>query len=646
MISGGFMRHALVAIAVAMAGTAAHAQLDTYAAMPSIWDAELSPSGNMLATGCSPRGAREICLYDLEGGGEPSAIPAPDGGRINSFYWVNDTYLVYTISAFREIMTVNGQLEITVSRAASFNIHTRNTALLLDDMPGAFVPGQIASALVDDEEHVALEAMSGRWNYRPNASRLGEAASYETSVFKVSLADGNRDEQILETDAGRFAVLDAHGVPVLEVRIEDDSGTFSIHRASSGNSEPLYSQQFQAEFPVIPGFTDSGRAVAIDIPEVGVRRLDIETGELSDYDLAGTGLTDARLMVDTVSREVIGYRSQGALPEQHFLRSDFTALTEELGTILTEQVIELRSWNQSKTKFVVVGWDVGQPPNYYLLDLQTGGLGLLDTAYNLPEGGAGVRERLTYDNREGQEIEAWLTRPADADGPAPLIVLPHGGPRSHDSGVFDWQAAYYASLGYAVLQPNYRGSTGRGEAFIAAGIGEFGTGMIHDMIDGARHVADRGLAQADYCAIGGSYGGYAALMLALEDPAHVKCAISFGGVTAPFAFIGTQDYSDSLVRYWEQYIGSRFDDRDYRQMISPVDRAAEFSQPLLVMHGDEDTVVPPGQLRLLRRELDGRANTRFIMLDDENHYLDTRTARQAFLRESTDFLAEHFPVDR
>ena len=100
------------------------------------------------------------------------------------------------------------------------------------------------------------------------------------------------------------------------------------------------------------------------------------------------------------------------------------------------------------------------------------------------------------------------------------------------------------------------------------------------------------------------------------------------------------------MRYWERYIGSRFDDRAYRQAISPVDRAGEFSQPLLVMHGDEDTVVPPGQLRLLRRELDGRGDAEFIMLPGENHYLDTQTARTAFLRASRDFLAEHYPADR
>lgn len=636
----------IAAVAMSFASAQAQDQLENYAALPRIWDAELSPDGSMLATGCSPRGTREICLYDLEDGGALSAIPAPDGGRITGFYWVNDTYLIYTISAFREIMTMNGQLEITVARAASFNVRTRETVLLLDDMPGAFVPGQIVSALVDDDEHVALEAMSGRWSDRPNASRLGSDARYETTVFKVSLEDGNRDEQIFETGQNAFVVLDAHGVPVLEVRIEDETGEFGIYRVVDGASQRLYSEVFEAEYPQIPGFTDNGEAVALDIPGVGIRRLEIATGELSDYDLSGTGLSEASLMVDTVSREVIGYSSQGALPEQRFLRSDFTALREELSGILTEAVVELRSWNQAKTKFVVIGWDVGRPPNYYLLDLQTGGLGLLDTAYALPDGGAGVRERLTYANREGQEIEAWLTRPAGVEGPLPLILLPHGGPRARDSGVFDWQAAYFSSLGYAVLQPNYRGSTGQGEAFIAAGIGEFGTGMIADMIDGARHVSANGLAEADYCAVGGSYGGYAALMLALEDPEHVRCAISFGGVTAPFAFIGTRDYSDTLVRYWERYIGSRFDDRAYRQAISPVDRAGEFSQPLLVMHGDEDTVVPPGQLRLLRRELDGRGDAEFIMLPGENHYLDTQTARTAFLRASRDFLAEHYPADR
>lgn len=536
-------------------------------------------------------------------------------------------------------------MKITVSRAVSYNVNTRDTALLLDDMPGAFVPGQIASALVDDDDHVAIEAASGHWDVRPNATRLGRALRFEVEVFRVSLATGNREGRILETDRDTRVLFDSHGQPVLELRFDDETGEFRVLRVSDGSRAEIYSGVFEAEPPAVEGFTNGGRAVAIDIPGEGVRRLDIATGEVTDYDISGTAFRDARMLVDTVSHEVVGYLAQDDLPQQSFLRSDLTALRDELSGILTEEAIELRSWDQRKTKFVVVGWDRGRPANYYLLDLRTGALGLLDTTHVLPDGGAGVRERLVYTNRDGMEIEAWLTRPADVDAP-PLILLPHGGPRAHDTGVFDWQAAYYSSLGYAVLQPNYRGSTGRGQDFIEAGIGEFGTGMIQDMIDGARHVSENGLASADYCAIGGSYGGYAALMLALEDPEHVRCAVSFGGVTAPFAFIGTRDYSDTLVRYWERYIGSRFDDREYRESISPVDRAGEFSQPLLVMHGEEDTVVPPGQLRLLRRELRRRPDAEFILLPDENHYLDTVAAREAFLRESTEFLAEHFPAGR
>lgn len=323
-------------------------------------------------------------------------------------------------------------------------------------------------------------------------------------------------------------------------------------------------------------------------------------------------------------------------------------LLAELQQILTEDSVVITGWNRAKQKFIVRGRDEGVPANFYLLDLTTGGLGLLDVEYELPEPGPGPRRLVNYPASDGLEIRGWLTLPPGSgprDGGFPLVVLPHGGPQARDTGTFDWWAGYYAALGYAVFQPNFRGSEGRGPEFVEAGYGGFGTRMIDDMIDGARYLQETGVARPGaYCTVGGSYGGYAALMMALRDNENVACVVTFAGVTHPFAMLGGAG-GTGYARYWEAYMGSRFEDDDYQDSISPMARAGEIHQPVLAMHGDLDTTVPYEQMEMFQRAAGGRSNFRFLTFEGQDHYLDSRIARSALLRESGEFLTEYLPVE-
>lgn len=396
--------------------------------------------------------------------------------------------------------------------------------------------------------------------------------------------------------------------------------------------------------------TDNGTAVAIRIPGTGLRRLDIATGEISRYDVGGTDVSLMGAIVDRYANSVVGFRYTDDLPRQIFTDPDLASLHAELKEILTENSVIITAWNMDRTKLVVEGRDAGQPANYYLLDLNSGGLGLLDVEAQLPEGQvASARDLIEYEASDGVSIPAYLTLPpgrTQADGALPLIVMPHGGPRSRDTAEYDWWAAFYAARGYAVFQPNFRGSIGYGYEFERAGYGGFGTRMIDDIIEGAHHLQAAGIARpGQYCVIGGSYGGYAALMTALRDPEHVACAVSFAGVTDPFAFLGGRNRWQTELRYWEQYMGDRYGDRAEQALITPVARVGELQAPLLILHGEDDTTVPYDQLRLLRNAMEGRDNVRFVTLQDADHYLGTPEARTILLRESQAFLDENFPAD-
>src|SRR5690606_14537839 len=199
-----------------------------------------------------------------------------------------------------------------------------------------------------------------------------------------------------------------------------------------------------------------------------------------------------------------------------------------------------------------------------------------------------------YTAADGLEMDGVLTLPPGLE-PAnlPLVVMPHGGPRLHDEVEFDWWAQAFASRGYAVFQPNFRGSTNRDSAFVRAGNGEWGRKMQTDISDGVAALARQGIVDpARACIVGASYGGYAALAGVTLQQGLYKCAVA----VAPVADLGslfadeggTSNRSGMLRRSLLEELGPRsgFD------AISPRRQAARADAPILLIHGRDDTVVP------------------------------------------------------
>ncbi len=603
----------------------------------------------MLATGCSPRGLREICLYNLATG-EQSVIPQQGEARFTGLYFPSNTYLVFWIQTFEQIGTANGLQEFTVSRAVSYNLESGDAAVLLGSYGNMVNNDRITSSLTNDPDRVAMEMSRIPEGGNEIPSRLNRnRRSFETVAYSVDLDNGRVDDVLATSQASVIHyVLDAEGEPVYEIRYDSGSGLWEIYTSDRRRREAVFAGDYPSEQPYVYGMTADQSALVVDFPETGLRRLDVATGELSLFEVNGEDLTETSPIFDRFSQEVVGFGWVDDLPRQIFVERNLNALQGQLRDILTEDSFVFISWAQNFSKIVIEAQDVGQPANFYLLDLTTGGLGLLDTEIQLAEGQViGSRRHIRYEASDGLEIGAWLTTPPgweEGDAALPLILLPHGGPQSRDRGMFDWWTSYYADLGYAVLQPNFRGSTGRGREFIEAGHGGFGTRMIDDITDGADYLREAGIArQQPYCVVGASYGGYAALMAAIRDTSDVACVVSFAGVTNPFGLLAS-GYSEIGVRYWEQYMGSRFSDEAYQVAITPTEQTANLTMPLLVLHGDEDTTVPIDQYDGLRRAMQGRPNVQFVLMEGANHYLDRQTDREALLRASGDFLMEHLPV--
>jgi len=287
------------------------------------------------------------------------------------------------------------------------------------------------------------------------------------------------------------------------------------------------------------------------------------------------------------------------------------------------------------------------PPVYYLVDFAKGTADIAGEAYpSLAQVPMGELEVISYKARDGVEIPAYVTLPPSAPKqPLPMIVLPHGGPAARDYPEFDYLAQFLATRGYVVLQPQFRGSTGFGEAFRQAGYRQWGLLMQDDITDGVRAMIERKIADPSrVCIVGASYGGYAALAGVTYTNSLYRCAASISGVSDLPKLIQTQtaqygDESDAAGDL-RDLIGSPLSSNVINR--SPARAAVNVTANVLLIHGIDDSVVPFEQSELMDKALKsaGRPST-LITLKGEDHWLSRSETRTQVLIELEKFLAEN-----
>ena len=289
------------------------------------------------------------------------------------------------------------------------------------------------------------------------------------------------------------------------------------------------------------------------------------------------------------------------------------------------------------------------PGTYYVFDQAAGRLEIFASPYaRLQDAPFAPVRPISYRSRDGLTIRGYLTLPQGRpERGLPLVVLPHGGPFMRDSWTFNPEVQFLASRGYAVLQPNFRGSTGYGRDFVERGYGQLGAGMIDDMEDGVEWLASQGIVDpARVCNMGSSYGGYVAIWSAMRSPERYRCAISWAGPTDLLAMMR----HDARMLYAQRYVRERRrqlrgDEEVSLRAVSPLRHAERLRVPLLIGHGEQDTRVPVDQSRRLVRALTRRnALVQSVFYAKSGHDFGSSADSADFLRRVEAFLAEHNPA--
>jgi len=382
-------------------------------------------------------------------------------------------------------------------------------------------------------------------------------------------------------------------------------------------------------------------------------RLERDTYAIFEYDtdkkalgtmMAGSPEVDIR-EVDGLDRNFRRVTTNGMKPQQIWFDSEWSGLQASVDLALPNRINRLSGY--PKKKIVIYSWSDVDPGSWYLLDTEAKTLRRfgrriesVDPAQMQP------MQPVSYAARDGLRIPAFLTLPAGGSKGLPAVVLVHGGPVSRDWWGWDMEVQALASRGYAVLQPQFRGSSGFGRKFQEAGYRQWGLAMQDDVSDGVDYLVKQGIADpARICIFGTSYGGYAALDGLMKTPALFKCGISFAGISDLELWLtGWSDANDlQFTRDWmTRTIGDLKTSKAQFEAVSPLKNVDRIKAPVLLMHANLDERVPIEHSTKMRDALQ-RAGKRVEWEEFplDGHGLSQPRNLKRYLELVTGFLRKH-----
>jgi dipeptidyl aminopeptidase/acylaminoacyl peptidase len=253
-------------------------------------------------------------------------------------------------------------------------------------------------------------------------------------------------------------------------------------------------------------------------------------------------------------------------------------------------------------------------------------------------------EPISYQARDGLTIHSYLTLPQGLSAPYPTVMLVHGGPWARDIWGYDREAQWLANRGYAVLQPNFRGSDGYGKDFLNAGNREWGAKMHDDLIDGVNWLVSQGIADRDKIAImGGSYGGYATLVGLTFTPEVFACGVDIVGPSNLITLMETiPPYWTPIMAMFQHRVGNLETETEFLKSRSPLFFVDKIQKPLLIGQGANDPRVKVSESeQIVNAMRQAGKSVEYVLYTDEGHGFARPENNLHFYAVAEEFLAKH-----
>ncbi|MEJ2793006.1 S9 family peptidase [Iodobacter sp. LRB] len=578
---------------------------------------QLSPNGQFISF--TQPVADRLNIHIMPRGGKAKAITAITDRDIRQYFWKGDDHILF--------LKDNGGDE---------NFH-----LFAVDKEGKTTKDltpfeKVRVELIDELEDYPNDVLIGLNKRNPeifDAYRLNIKTGELTLVAENP---GNIDGWITDHTGQIRAAKTTDGVSSSLLYRSDEKSPFKVVLTTSYKDtvQPLF---FTFDNKRLYATSNLGR------DKLAIVELDPATGkelkvvyERNDVDVGGLLFSKKRKVLTAATFETWK-------EERHVLDKETAALLKDLQAKLPGYELRLQS-NKNENAWIVSTWnDRSRGSRYYYANGKLEKLA--DISPELPEQQMANMKPISYQSRDGLTINGYLTLPLGKEAKnLPVIVNPHGGPWARDSWGFNPEVQFLANRGYAVLQMNFRGSTGYGKSFWQASFKQWGKTMQNDISDGVQELIKQGVADPKkVCIYGGSYGGYAALSGLAFSPDLYACGVDYVGVSNLFTFMKT------IPPYWKPYmemmyemVGNPEKDKALMQSASPVFHVDKIKAPLLVLQGAKDprvNIAESDQIvdALKKRNID----VEYIVKQNEGHGFHNQENRFDAYEAMERFFAKH-----
>jgi dienelactone hydrolase len=627
---------------------------------PQISHVSLSPQGGYVALATIlPNGNEALVIRNTASPTEATVVSQLEPAKAGflDVHWVNERRIGFTVKN-RQVGAGSNLDEFAVDRDGDNKKHLINGNLTFaaEKEIGTLLAKRMLtsdyafhSPTYDGSDDIMVEKYT--WNHTdraPASSRL-----YRLNTRSASLSASFEGAQ---PEASRTWLTDADAIPRIAMSVLKGRCITSYRKPAESRWTEIDNGECYKNRHFAPLFFDGADTLFVRATHKGLAalyRYDLNTMKLASEPLLETPGFDfsGTPVIDHDSKRLLGIHLHTDAATTVWLNPTLKAEQAKIDAALPGAVNTIECARQCLAAPVLLVRSTSdrQPAQYVLYTRASGQMvGLGSTHPDLKPAQMGARSFHHYTARDGRAIPVYVTLPAaKAAGPRPAIVLVHGGPGVRGSS-WEWddEAAFLASRGYVVIQPEYRGSTGFGAAHFQAGWKQWGGAMQDDLADAALWAVKQGWADRQHIGImGASYGGYATLMGLIKNPEIFRAGVEWAGVTdiqLMFTSFKSDASEENLGYNMRTLIGDPDTDIEMFSKNSPLLRAAELKQPLLMAHGRDDIRVP--EIHAIRFSDAVRANNHnvtAIMYDNEAHGWRNEATRIDFWQRVEAFLEKN-----
>jgi len=603
---------------------------------PQIAGAQLSPDGEFITFLKPYNEVRNIYVKTREQAFEEAKPITADERPVSGYFWSRDgRYVLYV-----QDKGGNENFHIYKVDPTAEPDETTGVPSAQDLTPIEGIRANIYSLPKDNPDEIIIG--------------LNDRDKAYHDVYRVNLTTGDRDLLFENTEKMAGFTFDLEGNLRLATRQTEDGGT-EILRYDDNTFTQIYKCNFEETIYPIRFHKDGKKVYFVtnkgeDVDLTRLTLLDPKTGETTFIESDPENQVDfGGAVFDAKTDELIATAYVGdrvrIYPKDKQIEKDLKFLREEL----PEGELSIQSTTRDMRFFLVsVSRDV-DPGSVYFYDREKKNVELLYRSRpELDSEHLAFKKPVRYQARDGLEISGYLTIPRGVTSEnLPTVIMPHGGPWARDYWGYDAYTQFLANRGYAVFQPNFRGSTGYGKDFLNAGNKEWGTGdMQHDITDAVNYLIEKGITDKDKVAIfGGSYGGYATLAGLAFTPDVYAAGVSYVGPSNLITLLESiPPYWGPIVKMFHKRVGNPEDPEDAKRLRkqSPLFSADKIDDPLLVIQGANDPRVDKRESdQIVVAARDRGVDIGYIVAPDEGHGFAGQENRLVVAVALEKFLAKH-----